>query len=62
MELKFNTFRGFCDYMHVECNVERSKNGDPSIEYNQYLVNNLEFLYTEYERQNTYKKRKGLDG
>jgi hypothetical protein len=62
MELKFETFRSFCTYMHVECNVERSKNGDASVEYNRYLVDNLDFLYKEYERQNTYKKRKGMDG
>jgi len=62
MELKFESFRDYCDYMHVECNVERSMNGDPSIEYNKYLVDNLDFLFTEYERQKSYEKRAGVDG
>lgn len=57
-------FKSFCMDMHQEnlSEVRKMSNytetGKP---YNEYVLNNLNFLHKEYERQKTEQARKRLD-
>ena len=55
-------FSQFTKHMHTECLSERRAFGEKEIEYQDYLINNLDYLLEEYARQNPNKIRKKMDG
>lgn len=63
--MEHRNFESFCSQMHQEhlLEVRRETNykeyGKP---YGEYVLDNLNFLYQEYERQTTEQARKTLDG
>tara|TARA_R100000479_G_C6239998_1_gene148431 strand:- start:299 stop:520 length:222 start_codon:yes stop_codon:yes gene_type:complete len=62
MELK--DFKSFCIDMHQEnlSEVRKFSNyKEVGKSYNEYVISNLNFLYKEYERQNTEQARTRLD-
>tara|TARA_B100001248_G_scaffold262239_1_gene256897 strand:+ start:1148 stop:1330 length:183 start_codon:yes stop_codon:yes gene_type:complete len=56
-----NKFTYFAKFMYMECCLERKAWGDKQIKYSEYLENNLEFIYDEFQKQDPNKKREGVD-
>ena len=58
------TFKEFCNEMHqrhlYECPRETNYT-EVAKPYNEYVISNLNFLYTEYERQKSKQARKDMD-
>tara|TARA_Y100000114_G_scaffold135684_2_gene136673 strand:+ start:14968 stop:15177 length:210 start_codon:yes stop_codon:yes gene_type:complete len=60
-KMSVQNFQNFAHNLWIECNVERKNWGEDKISYMDYVINNLQFLYDEYERQKSEQRRKDLD-
>jgi|TARA_B100001094_G_scaffold326895_1_gene383953 hypothetical protein len=56
-----DNFTYFAKFMYMESCLERKAWGEKQITYLEYLENNLEFIYNEFQKQNPNKRRKGMD-
>tara|TARA_R100000353_G_scaffold159056_1_gene118447 strand:+ start:456 stop:665 length:210 start_codon:yes stop_codon:yes gene_type:complete len=60
-KMSVQNFQNFAHKLWIECNEERKNWGEAKISYMDYVINNLQFLYDEYERQKPKQRRKDLD-
>lgn len=60
-KMSTQNFQNFASTLWIECNEERKNWGEIKISYMDYVINNLQFLYDEYERQKSEQGRKDLD-
>lgn len=63
MELEL--FSEFCNRMHQNYlyqTVRETNYKDLGLPYNEYLDQNLNFLYEQYERQKSEQAREAMDG